>query len=85
MSVPAILLLAVLLIAVANLQVRADPTLVNVTVSTASGVGTVMLKVHPEWAPLGTERFLALVREKFYDEARFFRVIKVLFSCFSFY
>jgi hypothetical protein len=77
MSFTVLLFVAVLLIGLANHQVLAEPTLVNVTVSTASGIGTVMLKVHPEWAPLGAERFLALVRENFYDEARFFRVIKV--------
>jgi len=33
------------------------------------------VEVHPEWAPLGAERFLKLIAEKYYDEARIYRVI----------
>lgn len=58
-------------------NVIAEVTLVNVTVSSTKGAGVIMLKVHPDWAPLGAERFLSLVRDNFYDDARFFRVIKV--------
>jgi len=32
--------------------------------------------VHPEWAPLGAARFLELVEAKYYDDCRFFRVLK---------
>lgn len=49
---------------------------VELIISTPSGHHTVILHVHPEWAPLGAARFLQLVDDKFYDEARFFRVLK---------
>jgi len=35
-----------------------------------------LLKVFPDWAPKGAERFLALVKAGFYDGSCFFRVIK---------
>jgi cyclophilin family peptidyl-prolyl cis-trans isomerase len=37
--------------------------------------GPIMIEVHPKWAPLGAKRFLDLVEDKFFDEARFFRVV----------
>ena len=37
--------------------------------------GAFVLTVHPEWAPLGEARFRELLREKFFDGARFFRVV----------
>ncbi|HLX45072.1 MAG TPA: peptidylprolyl isomerase [Bryobacteraceae bacterium] len=37
--------------------------------------GNFVIEVHRDWAPLGTDRFLTLVREKFFDNSRFFRVV----------
>lgn len=37
--------------------------------------GEFVVEVHPEWAPLGAERFLDLVRSGFYDGCKFFRVV----------
>jgi peptidyl-prolyl cis-trans isomerase A (cyclophilin A) len=37
--------------------------------------GPFVVEVHPDWAPLGAARFRELVDDKFYDGARFFRVV----------
>ena len=37
--------------------------------------GDIIVQVHKEWAPLGAERFIELVKSGFYDKARFFRVV----------
>jgi len=39
------------------------------------GNGSFIVEVHPEWAPLGAQRFAELVDKKVLSEARFFRVI----------
>src|ERR1035437_1211937 len=36
--------------------------------------GAFVLEVRPDWAPRGAERFLELVRTRFFDDSRFFRV-----------
>lgn len=36
--------------------------------------GAFVVEVNREWAPRGAERFLELVRTKFFDDSRFFRV-----------
>jgi len=40
-----------------------------------TSTGDFVVRVVPEWAPLGAARFCALVESGFYDGARFFRVL----------
>ena len=40
-----------------------------------TSAGDFVVQVEREWAPLGTDRFYNLVRNGFYDEQRFFRVV----------
>jgi peptidyl-prolyl cis-trans isomerase A (cyclophilin A) len=37
--------------------------------------GSFVVEVHRDWAPFGADRFYNLVKNGFYDDARFFRVI----------
>ncbi len=34
-----------------------------------------MIEVHRDWAPIGAARFEELVRKKYFDDSRFFRVV----------
>jgi peptidyl-prolyl cis-trans isomerase A (cyclophilin A) len=38
--------------------------------------GTFIVEVHRDWAPIGADRFYNLVKNGFYDDDRFFRVIQ---------
>ncbi len=38
-------------------------------------VGNFTMEVNREWAPIGAHRFYELVKDKFYDDAAFFRVV----------
>jgi peptidyl-prolyl cis-trans isomerase A (cyclophilin A) len=38
--------------------------------------GGFVVEVHRDWAPFGADRFYELVKTQFFDEARFFRVLK---------
>ena len=49
------------------------PAVYKVNVDTSKGA--FVLEVHRDWAPLGADRFYNLVKNGFYDNARFFRVI----------
>ena len=53
---------------------RGAPDLFNVKLDTNKGV--ILLEIHRDWSPLGVDRFYNLVRNGFYNEARFFRVSK---------
>src|SRR6185437_6460785 len=38
--------------------------------------GQIVLELHRDWAPIGVDHFFNLVRAGYYDDDRFFRVIK---------
>jgi peptidyl-prolyl cis-trans isomerase A (cyclophilin A) len=44
-----------------------------VRVDTSAGHFTI--EVHRDWAPIGADRFLELVRAKYYDNSRFYRAV----------
>lgn len=45
--------------------------------------GIVVIDVYRDWAPRGADRFFNLVRYGFYDDARFFRVIRSFMTQFG--
>jgi homoserine O-acetyltransferase len=45
--------------------------------------GSVLLEIHRDWSPHGADRFYNLVRWGFYDESRWFRVIKSRWAQFG--
>jgi peptidyl-prolyl cis-trans isomerase A (cyclophilin A) len=45
--------------------------------------GTVVITVHRDWAPNGADRFYNLVKNGFYDDVRFFRVISGFMAQFG--
>lgn len=49
------------------------PAMYKVKFDTSAGVFVV--QVHRDWAPIGANRFYNLVKNGFYDEVRFFRVL----------
>ena len=50
-------------------------TVANLKGKGADHVGEFTIQTHPDWAPIGAERFEALVSDNFYDGARIFRVL----------
>src|ERR1700751_965866 len=49
------------------------PASYKVNLDTSKGL--IVITVHRDWAPLAADRFYNLVKNGFYDDARFFRVI----------
>ncbi len=45
--------------------------------------GTFVVEVHRDWAPIGADRFYNLVKNGFYDNTRFFRVIEGFMAQFG--
>ncbi len=52
----------------------AAPSFYNVRLETSKGA--IVVAVHRDWAPLGADRFRELVTSRYFDNTRFFRVVK---------
>jgi peptidyl-prolyl cis-trans isomerase A (cyclophilin A) len=60
-----------------ELVAQAPPPVPDVyRVNFETSKGSFVIEVIKAWAPLGAERFYRLVQQKFYDNQRFFRVIR---------
>ena len=74
-------LFALLFAAPASAQNLANPAALNepapavYKVQFDTSKGAFVIEVHHDWAPNGADRFYNLVKNGFYDNARFFRVI----------
>jgi len=55
-------------------RTRPAPPIFMVRLETSKG--RIVLEVHRDWAPHGADRFYQLVRAGYYDDVRFFRVIR---------
>jgi peptidyl-prolyl cis-trans isomerase A (cyclophilin A) len=56
-----------------SLLLASPPELFKVRLQTTKG--SIVLEVHPEWAPRGAQHFRELVDGNYYDGSRFFRVV----------
>jgi peptidyl-prolyl cis-trans isomerase A (cyclophilin A) len=56
------------------LQETAAPSEYRVRLDTTKG--PIVIEVHREWAPRGADRFYELVTSDYFDDSRFFRVVK---------
>ena len=52
-------------------------------VSCETTKGNLLIDVHSDWAPLGAERFIALVKDGFYTDIAFFRCVKRFLTQFG--
>jgi cyclophilin family peptidyl-prolyl cis-trans isomerase len=48
-----------------------------------TSVGSFVVEVHRDWAPIGADRFYNLVKNGFYDDIRFYRVIPKFMAQFG--
>jgi cyclophilin family peptidyl-prolyl cis-trans isomerase len=59
-----------------NPELKPAPAVKSITrVRFETTAGDFVVEVHPDWAPLGAQRFLTLVNEGYFDGAAFFRVV----------
>ncbi len=66
--------LVVLLAAAWPPTVAAAPATYRVQLDTTKGA--IVIEVHRDWAPHGADRFYELVTSRYFDDSRFFRVVK---------
>jgi len=56
------------------LQETAAPSIFRVRLATSKGA--IVVEVHRDWGPRGADRFYELVTARYFDDNRFFRVVK---------
>jgi homoserine O-acetyltransferase len=54
----------------------ADPAVQAYRVQLETSKGAIAIEVHRDWAPHGADRFRELVTSGYFDDSRFFRVVK---------
>jgi peptidyl-prolyl cis-trans isomerase A (cyclophilin A) len=63
-----------LIVLLCGVAVLAAPQNYRVRLETTKGA--IVIEVHREWGPLGADRFHELVTARYFDDDRFFRVVK---------
>ena len=63
-----------LIVLLCGVAVLAAPQNYRVRLETTKGA--IVIEVHREWGPLGADRFHELVTARYFDDNRFFRVVK---------
>jgi peptidyl-prolyl cis-trans isomerase A (cyclophilin A) len=66
-------LLLTLLFALPLLHSSPAPAVFRTRIDTTAG--SFVIEIHRDWSPNGADRFYQLVREHYYDNSRFFRVV----------
>lgn len=62
-------------------KVEPAPAVYKVKLETSKG--DIVVEVHKEWAPRAADRFWELVAARYYDEARFYRVVRNFIAQFG--
>ena len=57
-------------------HIEFDVTLVKARKPTPGKTGKFVVEVHPDWAPLGAQRFKEIINAEIWKDARFFRVVR---------
>ncbi len=57
-------------------EVKSEPAPAVYAVKFDTSKGPFVVEVHRDWAPFGVDRFYELVKSGFYNDGRFFRVLK---------
>jgi peptidyl-prolyl cis-trans isomerase A (cyclophilin A) len=57
-------------------EVKSEPAPSTYKAKLETSKGDIVIQIHRDWAPFGADRFYELVKAGFFNDARFFRVLK---------